>query len=87
MGLTRARLGGALLLAALGSTPACQMDEPWTFGVSRTVYDSSFEGGFEDADPIAACGILALLTLPVVVDVLLLPVALPHDLAVHGSPR
>jgi hypothetical protein len=83
----RAPLRPALLLAGLApGLAACAMDEPWTFGVTRAVYedacweeaDFDFAGGSEGA----AVFVLAVLAFPVAVDLVLLPIALPHDLLV-----
>lgn len=79
----------AALAALLGL--ACASSDPWTFGVSRAAYEDGgleelFEGADGDVDPAGACAAAFLLALPIALDVLFLPVALPHDFVVHGAP-
>ncbi len=74
-----------LALTALLGLSACRSQEPWTFGLSRAVYDSS--PSFDECDdPGDATIVAAVLVLPLVLDVVFLPVALPRDLIVHGPP-
>lgn len=66
--------------------PACRTSEPRTFALSRAFYeDGAIEDVFDD-DPAAACAAPFVLALPIALDVLFLPVALPRDLLLHGSP-
>ena len=77
------------LCVALGLLCAsCASQEPWTFGLSRSVYENfdAYEPGCEPQPPEAAIAMVALLVLPLALDLLALPVALPRDWVVLGSP-
>ena len=76
-----------LLAGLLTAGTACKSDEPWTFAVTRHVWTEGFDEedlrrAYEGKDPddpmegLAMC----LLVCPIVVDLVLLPVALTHDL-------
>ena len=73
------RLAIVLAVLCLG----CRSEEPWTFGMSRAFYE---DGAIANVDPTEACAAAVLLALPIVLDVVFLPVALPRDLVVHGTP-
>ena len=74
--LRQLRLLPATLLLALA---ACASDEPWTFAMSRAVYE---EGHFEMAEPGAAAFGVMILVFPFCFDVIALPITLTRDLIV-----
>lgn len=66
-------------------TAACASDEPWSFPLSQSFYgtvDMSSASSY-GADPYVAAAVLAL---PLAIDLLILPITLPHDLFEHGIP-
>lgn len=76
------RLGMILIAALAIALPSCASQEPWTFGTTRAAY-----GDYDWNQPLVVppasrndWGMLAILLLPVAIDVVLLPVTLPHDL-------
>ncbi len=77
------------LLLPLLLLTACVSEDQWSFPLSRAVYDSdgSYEGvhsrGCGSGSEGEAAAALALMLLPIAVDLVLLPVTLPRDLAVH----
>lgn len=81
----------ALTFSALFS--GCLSDDQWTFGISRSFYldggIDSFTESLGEGGGMVAGGAIALVALPVAVDIVLLPVTLPVDLwglaATHGS--
>jgi hypothetical protein len=92
--LKRARLSSArrlLLPLALGAalcTSSCRVHhDAWAFSVSREVYGEggpgiAYDGHFHcrEGGEAAALVLLAMLVLPVAIDLVLLPVTLTHDL-------
>ena len=68
---------------------SCASNEPWTFGLSREFYESTSTMSLtdEDLDPASACGAVIILALPLVIDLVILPVTLSHDIFVHGLPH
>lgn len=75
----------SLLLLVMTS---CVSEEQWSFSMTRAVYDSeeSFET-FAPAEDLAdspegALVLVAIMLLPVALDIVLLPVTVPRDLIV-----
>lgn len=75
------RLVPCLVLAIGAALSSCASQEYWSFGATRAVYgDCDWDGPVPvSSDCGNEWGILALLLLPVAIDVVLLPVTLPHD--------
>jgi len=78
----------ALAIVLLLLLAGCASNEQWTFAFSRRVYEDvdwrpksrpDPRPGHEDAE---AVGLLVLMALPLVLDLVALPVTLPHDLFV-----
>lgn len=75
---------GLLLLGSL--LPSCKANEQWAFSVSREVYGNggaefSYDPGYcHDGSESDAFVFLAILLLPVAIDLVVLPVTLTHDL-------
>lgn len=77
-----------LAIALLVLLAGCASDEQWTFAFSRRVYEdpdwrpkqrSDPRPGHEEAEAVA---VLLLMALPLALDLVALPVTLPHDLFV-----
>lgn len=58
---------------------SCASDEPWTFAMSRSVYEG---GNWDMVDPGAAEMGIVILIFPLCFDVIALPVTLTRDLIV-----
>ena len=69
----------ALIALCLSSCALFEPDEPWTFALSREIYDDT-DIIIDDTGP-GACFMLAVFLLPLAIDLVCLPVTLPHDLA------
>ena len=76
-----------LALALPVATAGCAAHEPWTFALSREFYDADAFDSFSTVDSGNVCAVVAILALPLAIDLALLPIAWPHDLWVHGSLR
>lgn len=75
----------ALAIFLLALLAGCASDDQWTFSASRHVYEdanwrprprSDPRPGSEEAE---AVGVLLLIALPLTLDLVALPVTLPHD--------
>ncbi len=77
-----------LALTCLLALPSCKVNHggQWSFAVSRTVYGGSGSGihfgsrGCGGSGEAEAVLLLAIILLPVAIDLVFLPVALTHDL-------
>jgi len=68
----------ALVLASLLATPACRAhSHHWSFSVTRSVYGGHHSGHYHGHDESLW---LAIFLVPVVIDLILLPVTGTHDL-------
>ncbi len=79
----------ALLAAGMLLFPSCKTSgEQWSFSVSRSVYGGKGASAVywnprvhcNGDSNAAAAGLVVLLLLPVIIDVIILPVTLTHDL-------
>lgn len=78
MGRSPGILAAALLALACG---ACKTEDGyWTFCATRSVWGTDFDANSWVHDKSAVWGAILVLTVPVAVDVVFLPVALPHDI-------
>ena len=75
---------GPLLLTLLLLAPGCvAAGRPWSFSMTRQVYGSQQSMPNivpENADGSTAIVVAGLFLLPLAIDVVLLPITLPHDL-------
>ena len=68
------------------ATAGCSFDDPWSFPISRSFYEAVDLSSMADAcDPESQCAAAVVLVIPIAIDLLILPVTLPHDLIEHGS--
>lgn len=86
---TRARFSARLLLLlSLLVLPACFSESQWTFGLSRSVYAgngavNTSQWNSDGGENSGAAVIL--LFVPLLVDIVILPVAVPRDLWVLAT--
>ena len=87
-GTRRPRRTAATAVALMLLSTGCKSKEPWAFAISRDFYDTGTHLTLpdEELDPLAACGAVILLALPLALDLVALPVTLTHDFVVHGTP-
>lgn len=78
----RRAIAASLVLAAVLS---CQAQTPWTFGLTRSFYsaESTSRGAVLDSSRDLSAFLL-LLPVPIILDIVFLPVAVPRDLIVRG---
>jgi hypothetical protein len=62
--------------------PGCASGEQWTFAMSRYAYEDGKWEPKPDREGMDAVGLLVLLALPLALDLVVLPITLPHDLVV-----
>ncbi|MFT7667853.1 MAG: hypothetical protein ACI8X5_000538 [Planctomycetota bacterium] len=75
----------AFILLALLALPSCKVQNQWSFPVSRSAYGSAESGsgsgfGSCNGSEAEAIFVLAIILLPIAIDLVILPVTLLHDL-------
>jgi len=90
---SRAKLGrsaGWVLCLALASSSCATNNGNWSFGISQSAYEGSFwtatpvhAGHYGRSGQSEATGYLVLLALPIVIDIIILPITIIHDVLVE----
>lgn len=83
--MARTRRRGVAPALVLATVLSCQAQTPWTFGLTRAFYSAespSREAVLDSSKDLSA--FLLLLPVPIILDIVFLPVAVPRDLIVRG---